>query len=286
MGHKFSDRLVATMPWLDGVASVLAKVGEPIVGQSAPKALKDALVGTWFGHPLHPAVVQAPLGFWLSSLALDLLDQDEAADATLALGLASAGAAALTGMAQWQDLQNQEAGRRLGSLHASLNSLATVVYGASLLQRRRDNRDAGLTLSMIGLGLVSFSSWLGGDLSYDLGIGVDHTAFDEEPEDWVDVAAETDLEEGKPKRVLAEDYPVMLLKRGLNIQAIAATCPHLSAPLEEGEIDGDTVICPWHGSTFCLNDGSLIHGPATAPVTSFDVMVEGGRVFVKARAAG
>jgi nitrite reductase/ring-hydroxylating ferredoxin subunit/uncharacterized membrane protein len=273
------------MPWLDGVASVLAKIGDPIVGQSAPKALKDALVGTWFGHPLHPAVVQAPLGFWMSSLALDLLDQDEAADATLALGLATAGAAALTGIAQWQDLQNHEAGRRLGSLHASVNSLATVVYGASLWQRRQDNRDAGLTLSMIGLGLVSFSSWLGGDLSYDLGIGVNHTAFEKEPEDWVDVAAETDLQEGKPKRVSAEDYPVMLLKRGLQIQAIAATCPHLSAPLDEGDIDGDTVICPWHGSTFCLDDGSLIHGPATAPVTSFDVMVEGGRVFVKARKA-
>lgn len=285
MGHKFSDRLVATMPWLDGVASVLAKIGEPIVGQSAPKSLKDALVGTWFGHPLHPAVVQAPLGFWISSFALDLLDQDEAADATLALGLATAGAAALTGLAQWQDLQNQEAGRRLGSLHASLNSAALFVYSASLLQRRRDNRDAGLTLSTIGLGLVSFSSWLGGDLSYDLGIGVDHNAFDQEPEDWVDVAAETDLQEGKPKRVVAEDYPVMLLKRGLEIQAISATCPHLSAPLEEGDIDGDTVICPWHGSTFCLDDGSLIHGPATASVTSFDVMVEGGRVFVKARTA-
>jgi nitrite reductase/ring-hydroxylating ferredoxin subunit len=152
-----------------------------------------------------------------------------------------------------------------------------------LVQRRRDNRDAGLTLSLIGLGLVSLSSWLGGDLSYDLGIGVDRNAFDQVPNDWVDVAAESDIQEGKPKRVLAEDYPVMLLKRGLEIQAIAATCPHLGAPLEEGEIDDDTVICPWHGSTFCLDNGSLIHGPATAPVISFDVMVEGGRVFVKAR---
>lgn len=285
MGIKFSDRLVATMPWLDRVAATLAKAGEPIVGQQAPKPLKDALVGTWFGHPLHPAVVQAPIGFWMSSLALDLLDQEEAADALLALGLATAGAASLTGMAQWQDLQNQKPARRLGALHASLNSVATVVYVASLRQRRKGNRDAGLTLSALGLGLVSFSAWLGGDLSYDLGIGVDHTAFDKAPDDWVDVASEADLQDGKPKRVNAKDYPVLLLKREQTIQAVAATCPHLSAPLDEGKIDGDTVICPWHGSTFCLSDGSLIHGPATAPITSFDVMVEGGRVFVKARTA-
>jgi len=285
MGIKFSDRLVATMPWLDRVAAVWVKIGDPIVGQNAPKPLKDALAGVWFGHPLHPAVVQAPLGFWMSSLAMDLFDQDEAADLLLTLGLVSAGAAAWTGMAQWQDTQNQESARRLGALHASLNGIGTAVYAASLVQRRRDNRDAGLILSTLGLGLVSFSSWLGGDLSYDLGIGVDHTAFDKEPEDWVDVLAESDLQDGKPQRVLAEDYPVMLLKRGLTIQAIGSTCPHLSAPLEDGEIDGDTVICPWHGSVFCLNDGALIHGPATAPVTSFDVMVEGGRVFVKARGA-
>jgi nitrite reductase/ring-hydroxylating ferredoxin subunit/uncharacterized membrane protein len=285
MGSKITDRLVATMPWLDGVASVLAKVGEPIVGQSAPKELKDALVGVWLGHPLHPAMVQLPIGFWTSSVALDALGHEEAADVTLALGLATATGAALTGMAQWQDTQNQEPARRLGALHASLNTVATVLYSASLHQRRNGNRSRGVTLSTAGFAIANVSAWLGGDLAYDLGIGVDHTAFDKEPGDWVDVLAETDLQEGKPKRVLAKDYPVMLLKRGLNIQAIAATCPHLSGPLDKGDIDGDTVICPWHGSTFCLDDGSLIHGPATAPVASFDVMVEGGRVFVKARKA-
>src|SRR4051812_21446527 len=129
MGSKITDRLVATMPWLDGVAAVVAKVGEPIVGQNAPKSLKDALVGTWLGHPLHPAMVQLPIGFWTSSIALDALGQEEAADVTLALGLATATGAALTGMAQWQDTQNQEPARRLGALHASLNTVATVFYG-------------------------------------------------------------------------------------------------------------------------------------------------------------
>jgi nitrite reductase/ring-hydroxylating ferredoxin subunit/uncharacterized membrane protein len=285
MGTKISDRLVAAMPWLDGVAGVLQQVGEPIVGQSAPRPLKDALVGTWLGHPLHPAMVQLPLGFWTSSLALDLAGEENAADFTLALGLAGAVGAAVTGMAQWQDATNDDAPRRLGSLHASLNGVATILYGASLLQRRLGHRATGIGLATAGFTVASVSAWLGGDLAYDLGIGVDRTAFQQAPTDWVDVLDENALEEGVPKRVRAKGYPVMLLKRGAQIDAIAATCPHLGGPLEKGEIDGDNVTCPWHGSVFCVTDGSLLHGPATAPVTAFDVRVEGGRIAVKARAA-
>jgi nitrite reductase/ring-hydroxylating ferredoxin subunit/uncharacterized membrane protein len=283
MGTKITDRLVAAMPWLDGVAGVLQKVGEPIAGQSAPRPLKDLLVGTWLGHPLHPAAVQLPLGFWTSSLALDVAGQERAADLTLALGLASATGAAVTGVAQWQDATNDDAPRRLGSLHASLNVVATAFYGASLLQRRWGSRSAGIALATAGFAVVNVSAWLGGDLAYDLGIGVNHTAFEQAPGDWVSVLDESSLEDGVPKRVRAKGYPVMLLKRGTTIEAIAATCPHLGGPLDKGEIDGDTVTCPWHGSVFCLTDGALVHGPATAPVTAFDVRVEEGRIAVRAR---
>jgi len=282
MRTKIADRLVAAMPWLDGIAGVLQAAGEPIVGQKAPRPLKDTLVGTWLGHPLHPAVVQLPIGFWTSSLALDLAGQEQAADLTLALGLASTPGAVLTGMAQWQDATNNESPRRLGALHASLNGIATVLYGASLLQRRRGNRSAGVALAATGYAIANASAWVGGDLAYDRGIGGDHTAFQQPPTDWVDVLDENSLVEGVPKRVRAKGYPVMLLKRGQQINAIAATCPHLSGPLDKGEIEGDTVTCPWHGSVFCLSDGKLLHGPATTPVTVFDVRVEGERVFVRA----
>ena len=282
MRTKIADRLVAAMPWLDGIAGVLQAAGEPIVGQKAPRPLKDTLVGTWLGHPLHPAVVQLPIGFWTSSLALDLAGQEQAADLTLALGLASTPGAVLTGMAQWQDATNNESPRRLGALHASLNGIATVLYGASLLQRRRGNRSAGVALAATGYAIANASAWIGGDLAYDRGIGVDHTAFQQPPADWVDVLDENSLVEGVPKRVRAKGYPVMLLKRGQQINAIAATCPHLSGPLDKGEIEDDTVTCPWHGSVFCLSDGKLLHGPATTPVTVFDVRVEGERIFVRA----
>lgn len=283
MRTKITDRLVAAMPWLDEVAGVLQKVGEPIAGQHAPRPLKDALVGTWIGHPLHPAVVDLPIGFWTSSLVLDVAGEERAADLTLTFGLATAAGAAVTGIAQWQDATNDDSPRRLGALHASLNGLATVLYGASLLQRRRGSRTVGVVLATAGYAVANASAWLGADLAYDLGIGVDHTAFEQAPSDWVSVLDESALEEGVPKRVRAKGYPVMLLKRDNKIEAIAATCPHLGGPLDKGKIDGDTVTCPWHGSVFCLADGSLVHGPATAPVTAFEARVADGKIAVRAR---
>lgn len=282
MRGKFSDRMVVAMPWLDTVAKLLQKAGNPIAGQQAPRSLKDALIGTWLGHPLHPAIVDAPLGLWTASLALDVTGYDEAADLTLGLGLVSAVAAATTGVAQWQDAAYDVRPRRLGALHAALNTAATVLYAGSLVARQQRNRGAGQALAIAGYGIASFSAWLGGDLAYDLGIGVNHLAFQQLPEDWIDVAGVEELEEGKPKRVRAKAFPVLLLKRGDRIYAIAATCPHLGGPLDKGAIDGDTVICPWHGSVFSLHDGRLIHGPATAPVPAFEVRVAGGRVNVRA----
>lgn len=280
---KLSHRLAAQMPWLDAVAAKMHAFYEPFLGQDKPRALRDALYGVWLGHPLHPAVVVLPLGMWSASLALDATDQREAADLTLLLGLASAGAAAATGAAQWQDTYNQERPRRIGALHAMLNGAGTVLYGASFVQRRRGKRASGVALAATGYSLVSAASWLGGDLSYDLGVGVNNTAFEKAPDEWTDVLAESDLLEKSAKRVDADGAPVMLYKLDGEILAISPTCSHLSGPLEDGEFTGDTVSCPWHKSVFCLRDGAVLHGPATTPQPAFDVRVDEGRIMVKAR---
>ncbi len=57
-------------------------------------------------------------------------------------------------------------------------------------------------------------------------------------------------------------------------------CPHAGAPLSEGEMDGDTVICPWHGSCFNVATGAVECGPAKEGVKAFTVHIDGdvGRV--------
>ena len=43
-----------------------------------PQALKDLLHGTWLGHPLHPVLVQVPVGSWTSAGLLDAIPLDDA----------------------------------------------------------------------------------------------------------------------------------------------------------------------------------------------------------------
>lgn len=281
MAKKISDRLVERMPWLDDVAEALQKLWEPVVGDAAPRPLKDALVGVWLGHPLHPAVVLLPMGFWTSSLVLDLANEEDAADLLLLLGLASTAPAMATGAAQWFDATKSEKPRRLGALHGAINTAAAGLYAASLIARKNGNRGTGVALSAAGLAFVNAGAWIGGDLAYDLGIGVDHSAFESPPTKWTDVLDAAELDDGKPHRVEVDGTAVMLLKHEDGIHAIGAVCPHLSGPLDEGEIDGETVTCPWHGSVFRLTDGCLLHGPATAPVENYEVRVQKGRVSIR-----
>lgn len=281
MARKLSDRLVDAAPYLDGVAAVLQRAFAPIAGEAAPRPLKDALVGKWLGHPLHPAVVLLPIGCWTSSFALDLAGEEEASDLLIGLGLAGSAAAMATGAAQWYDATNDIRPRRLGALHATVNTAAALLYGASLFARRNGNRSAGVALSSLGFAVVNLGGLLGGDLAYDLGIGVDHAAFSPPIAKWTSVLDDSELAAGKPKRVEVGGTAVMLLRHEDGIHAIGAICPHLGGPLDEGKIEGETVTCPWHGSVFGLQDGCLLHGPATAPVAQYETRLRAGKIQIR-----
>ena len=68
------------------------------------------------------------------------------------------------------------------------------------------------------------------------------------------------------------------------MNAIGAVCSHAGGPLHKGRLLGDEVECPWHGSRFCLTDGSVRRGPATYPQPAYEVQVSGGQVEVRSRA--
>ena len=57
-------------------------------------------------------------------------------------------------------------------------------------------------------------------------------------------------------------------------------CTHRGGPLNEGTLAGSTVTCPWHGSQFNVCTGAVLRGPATDPLKTYPVVVQGdvGRV--------
>jgi nitrite reductase/ring-hydroxylating ferredoxin subunit len=84
-----------------------------------------------------------------------------------------------------------------------------------------------------------------------------------------------------PLRVDVDGTPVVLLERHDRTLAIAATCPHRGGPLDQGTFDDATVTCPWHGSCFALEDGTLVRGPAAEPLPCYDTRVADGTVEVR-----
>jgi nitrite reductase/ring-hydroxylating ferredoxin subunit len=136
---------------------------------------------------------------------------------------------------------------------------------------------------MLGFAIGSVSAWLGGHLAFGEQIGVDHTATADagQPENFTPVILESALEEGKPTRVEANGVRIMLVRRNGEIHAISDTCPHLGGPLSEGKLMGDVIECPWHGSRFRIDDGSVVGGPATQSARCYEVRVVEGNVEVK-----
>jgi nitrite reductase/ring-hydroxylating ferredoxin subunit/uncharacterized membrane protein len=280
--------VVENQTWLDKLAApiqnwLLQFFGQP--GQPNRK-LKDLLNGTWLGHALHPVFTDIPVGAWSSTTLLDLAwlnNEDDGiargADLTLLLGLAGATGAIVTGVTDWSDLVGTD--RRVGLMHGLLNGGITLLYLTSLLLRLTGQRRTAITLSTTGYLTTLFSAYLGGELSFAKGVGVNHVAWEGGSDDFVAVIDEKKLVEGKLTRVDASGIPAVLLKQGRTIYAIGATCSHQGGPLDEGSVKDSVVTCPWHGSSFCMADGSVVNGPAVYAEPTFAVRVRNGNVELR-----
>ena len=97
----------------------------------------------------------------------------------------------------------------------------------------------------------------------------------------VKVAQADELSPGSGKVVDADGCSIALFNVEGAFYAIDNTCTHRGGPLGEGELNGDTVECPWHGANFNVKTGAVTRPPAGTGVRSFVVKVEGGDVLVE-----
>jgi len=64
------------------------------------------------------------------------------------------------------------------------------------------------------------------------------------------------------------------------VLAIADTCSHRGGPLSEGEVEGTTVTCPWHGARFDLESGAALGPPAMQGVKRYEVTMKGNEILL------
>src|SRR5437868_12552642 len=145
-------------PLANGVHAAYAAAGD--VGRH----LKNAAHGVWLGHPLHPVFTDVPIGAWTTGLVLDAVaatnrdpGMQRAADVAIAVGLAGAAAAAVTGLTDWSETSGRS--QRTGLLHGLLNIAATTLYTAAFVLRKRGARAPGQSCALAGYGIALGAAW-------------------------------------------------------------------------------------------------------------------------------
>lgn len=89
------------------------------------------------------------------------------------------------------------------------------------------------------------------------------------------VANFTEPPEGDSIKVEVDALEITVFRAGGKLYAIDARCPHAGGPLDEGEVTGTSVQCPWHGSIFSLSTGAVEQGPAARPVPTYVARMDG-----------
>ncbi len=89
-----------------------------------------------------------------------------------------------------------------------------------------------------------------------------------------------DVRPGQAGLVSVDGKDVAVFNVDGTFYATQNACTHADGPLNEGDVEGCRVMCPWHASVFDVRDGSVIMGPASDPLKTYRVVIEGetGRV--------
>lgn len=275
------DRL-GQMTQLDAVADKIDGILRPRL--EAPP-VRNALSGVWLGHRLHPMLTDVAISCFSGAALVDVVAprHSQIARRLIGLGIVAAVPTAASGLSDWIDVYDD--GRRIGLVHAAGNSVALVLYARSFLRRGHvlSGKRKGRISSFAGLAVLAVTGYLGGHLSYVLGVGVDHTAFDPRLEEWVDVGPADDLAEGSHTVAKAGGVEVLIVRDGGEVRALDNRCSHAGWPLDPGEFADGCVTCPQHGSVFRLEDGTVVRGPAASPQRTFEVREHDGRIEVRSR---
>jgi len=127
------------------------------------------------GHPIHPMLIVIPLGLWIFSFVADVLAwlgwNPEGwwlvARYTMGGGIIGALLAAVPGLIDYAVIDDPQT-KRIATFHMALNLSAVALYTVNVMLRVRlgDGRAFPAVLSLLTLGVLTASSWLGGELVY------------------------------------------------------------------------------------------------------------------------
>src|ERR1051325_1118039 len=88
----------------------------------------------------------------------------------------------------------------------------------------------------------------------------------------------SEINNGEMRQVDADGTPVVLATVDGGYHAVSAHCTHYGAPLVDGVLSGDRIVCPWHHACFDIRTGRLEEPPAIDGLETFEVKIAGDTI--------
>jgi nitrite reductase/ring-hydroxylating ferredoxin subunit/uncharacterized membrane protein len=235
--------------------------------------IQHFLNGTWLGHPVHAVVTDVPVGALTVSIVADVLSLHQAADVAMVLGVLAMVAAAVTGLADYAEVDG--IGRYRATVHGTIMVVTLVLYLVSLAIRAGNPPDRlpAVVIALVAYLLLSLGAAIGGDLVFLIGTHVDRHAWRGAGAKWIslDLGALPDIPEGGPTKLRAGINDLAVVRSGDQILAVHAQCAHAGGPLADGTVVDGQIQCPWHGSRFRLADGHVSRGPSMYDQPAYEI---------------
>ena len=237
------------------------------------RPIQNFLNGSWLGHPIHAVVTDVAVGALTVSIVADFIGQPLVADVSMLLGVLAMVASAVTGAADFAEVDGNA--RYRATVHLTIMVVTLVLYAVSLVIRNGQPADrfVPIVLAIVAYLLLSLGAAIGGDLVYLIGTHVDRHAWRSASTKWVgiDLGGLPDIPEGGPTKLKAGVNELAVVRNGDRILAVHAQCAHAGGPLADGALVGDAIECPWHGSRFRLADGHIVRGPSMYDQPAYEV---------------
>ena len=98
--------------------------------------------------------------------------------------------------------------------------------------------------------------------------------------EFIKVAEQDELEEGGLMAVEVDGDPICLARVDGAVYAFTDNCTHISGPLNEGDLEGCVLTCPWHGAQFDVRTGKVLRGPARQDIMTYPVKIEDKSILI------
>jgi nitrite reductase/ring-hydroxylating ferredoxin subunit len=98
---------------------------------------------------------------------------------------------------------------------------------------------------------------------------------------FIKLCTTAEVSPGEMKQFDLKEEEVLVVNLNGQLYCLEGRCSHAGAPLYEGALEGDVLTCPWHYSKFKVKDGSVLQGPAKAPLRLYRTEIRVGQLFVE-----